>query len=89
MPLRLILSSIGGFSYDSAKWLSDSLSELRQHGTCVNDTLTFLSLLQDKTSAGKIMMSFDVTSHFTNVPGDFTLNPVLGSVSPGATSLTA
>ena len=73
MPLRPILSSIGSFSYDCAKWLSDSLSELRHHETCVKDTLTFLSLLQDRSSSGKIMTSFDVTSLFTNVPVDFTI----------------
>jgi len=70
MPLRPILSSIGSFSYDCAKWLSDSLSELRHHETCVKDTLTFLSLIQDRSSSGKIMTSFDVTSLFTNVPVD-------------------
>jgi len=80
MPLRPILSSIGSFSYDCAKWLSDSLSELRHHETCVKDTLTFLSLLQDRSSSGKIMTSFDVTSLFTNVPVDFTINLILDSV---------
>ena len=80
MPLRPILSSIGSFGYDCAKWLSDSLSELRHHETCVKDTLTFLSLLQDRSSSGKIMTSFDVTSLFTNVPVDFTINLILDSV---------
>ena len=67
-------------SYDCAKWLSNSLSELRHHETCVKDTLTFLSLLQDKSSSGKIMTSFDVTSLFTNVPVDFTINLILDSI---------
>jgi len=38
------LSSIGSFSYDCAKWLSDSLSELRHHETCVKDTLKEISV---------------------------------------------
>jgi len=80
MPLRQILSSIGSFSYDCAKWLSGSLLELRHHETCVKDTLTFLSLLQDKSSSVKVMTSFDVTSLFTNVPVDFTINLILDSV---------
>jgi len=60
--------------------LSDSLSELRHYETCVKDTLTFLSLLQNRSSSGKIMTSFDVTSLFTNVPVDFTINLILDSV---------
>ena len=80
MPLRPILSSVGSFSYDCAKWLSDSLSELRHHETCVKDTLLFLSLLQDRSSSGKITTTFDVTSLFTNVPVNFTINLILDSV---------
>jgi len=80
MLLRPILSSIGSFSYDCAKWLSDSLSELHYHETCVKNALTLLSLLQDRSSSGKITMSFDITSRFTNVPVDFTINLILDSV---------
>jgi len=36
-----------------------------------------LSLLQDRSLSGKIMTSFDVTSLFTNVPVDFTINLIL------------
>ena len=43
-------------------------------------SLTFLSLLQDRSSSGKIMTSFDITSLFTNVPVDFTINLILDSV---------
>ena len=80
MPLRPILSSIGSFSYDCAKWLSDSLSELRHHETCVKDTLTFLSLIQVSFSSGRIRTSFVVTSLFTNVPVNFTINLILDCV---------
>jgi len=79
MLLQPILSSIGSFNHDCAKWLSD-LSELRHHETCVKDTLTFLSLLQDRSSSGKIMTSFDKTSLFTKVPVEFTINLILDSV---------
>jgi len=89
MPLRPILSCIGSFSYDCAKWPSDSLLELRHHETCVKDTLTFLSLLQDRPSSGEIMTSFNVTSLFTNVPVDFTIDLILDSVFAGVTSSTA
>jgi len=79
MLLQPILSSIGSFNHDCAKWLSD-LSELRHHETCVKDTLTFLSLHQDRSSSGKIMTSFDKTSLFTKVPVEFTINLILDSV---------
>jgi len=48
LPTTTDISSAGCFSYDCAKWLCDSLSEFRQHETCVKDTLTILSLLQNK-----------------------------------------
>jgi len=74
------LSSLGSFSCVCAKWLSDWLSELRHHETCVKDTLTFLSLRQSRSSSEKIMTSFDVTGLFANVPVDFTINLILDSV---------
>ena len=77
---KIYMSSIGSFSYDCTKWLSDSLSELRHHETCVKDTLNFLSLRQNRSSSGKIVTSFDVTSLFTNVPVDFIINLILDSV---------
>jgi len=80
LPTTTDISSAGCFSYGCAKWLCDSLSELRQHETCVKDTPTILSLLQNKFFIWK---DFDVLWHnqpFHQRAGWFTINLILDSV---------
>ena len=80
IPLRPILSSSGSFNHECARWLSQSLANLRQHPTNISDTFTFLSKISNHNFANQTMVSFDVKSLFTNIPLSFTLNLILESI---------
>ena len=41
VPLRPILSEIGGFKQEAAKWLTSKLSSLRNHPTNIKDYCKF------------------------------------------------
>ena len=73
-PLRPILSSVGSYNHECAKWLPEILTPLRHNSTTVKDTFEFLHRLQNILIDNKIMGSFDVGSLFTNIPVDFTIN---------------
>ena len=76
-PLRPILSMIGSAQHELAKWLSEVLKPVTDHYStfCVRDSFTFANEVQllpfDTTSC--FMGSFDISSLFTNVPLDETI----------------
>ena len=76
-PLRPILSSVGSYNHECAKWLSEILTPLRHHSTTVKDIFDFLHRLHNISIDNKIMDSFDVISLFTDIPVDFTINLIL------------
>ena len=78
--MRPILSSSGSFNHECARWLSQSLANLRQHPTNISDTFTFLSKISNHSFANQTMVSFDVKSLFINIPLSFTLNLILESI---------
>ena len=70
IPLRPVLSSIGTFNYGLAKALKGMLSGIIQNEVVVKDSFSFVNeLLSLPKSASKYnMVSFDITSLFTNIP---------------------
>jgi hypothetical protein len=79
MPLRPIVSASGTFNYNLAKLLANKLDHLRKNNTIIKDTFTFVDeLLSLKFNNSQIkMISFDITSLFTNVPLNRTIQIIL------------
>ena len=65
VPLRPILSCCSFFNHKCARWLSQSLVNLRQHPTNTPDTFHFLTKLSSQNIKNHTMVSFDVKSLFT------------------------
>jgi len=46
-PMRPIISAVGSFNHEAAKWLSNVLAPLRHHSTVVRDTFSFVKDIQN------------------------------------------
>ncbi|CAF1659013.1 unnamed protein product [Adineta ricciae] len=82
IPLCPILSATGTFNYGVAKMLVNRLTHLRTHHTVISDTFSFVDQLHSLAidmSKHKIV-SFDVTSLFTNVPLDYTIGLIIEQI---------
>ena len=66
--LRPIVSSIGTFNYDLTRFLSDLLSPVVPDDYSCKDTFSFVSQIKNANLSGKFLVSYDVTSFFTNIP---------------------
>ena len=66
--LRPIVSSIGTFNYNLARFLSDLLSPLVPNDYSCKDTFSFVSQIKNANLSKKFLVSYDVTSLFTNIP---------------------
>ena len=66
--LRPIFLSIGTLNYNLARFLCDLLSTLVPNDYSCKDTFSFLSQIKKKNLSIKIFVSYDVTSLFTNIP---------------------
>ena len=66
--LRLIVSSIGTFNYSLARFLCDLLSPLVPNDYSCKDTFSFVSQIKNANLSKKFLVSYDVTSLFTNIP---------------------
>lgn len=75
-PLRPIISSCGSVTYNLSKWLASLLSPLigRISGKHLVNSEDFIGKIRGLDLNGKIMVSFDVKSLFTNVPIEATLD---------------
>ena len=74
LGMRPILSATGTHNYKLAKWLDEKLKSLSINEYNVSDLLKFAEELRGKQMAnGDILVSYDVTSLFTNVPVDETI----------------
>ena len=81
LPLRPIVSNIGTPSYHLAKYLAKLLSPLSQSEYTISSTKDFIQQIRDvKVPEGHKLISFDVTSLFTNVPLDETINIILNRI---------
>ena len=78
LPSRLTISKFGTTSYQLAKRLGTLLLSLRKNQYTLNSTKSFMSFIKhQKVSYGHKMVSFDVTSLFTNVPFDTAIEFIL------------
>ena len=67
-PFRPIVSSIGTYNYNLAKYLCTLLNPHIPNDYCAHDTFTFVSEVTRLHTLNKFMVSFDVESLFTNIP---------------------
>ena len=67
-PFRAIVSSIGTYNYNLAKYLCTLLNPHIPNDYCAHDTFTFVSKVTRLHTLNKFMVSFDVESLFTNIP---------------------
>ena len=66
--LRPIVSSIGTFNYNLARFLCDLLSPLVPNDYSCKDTFSFVSQIKNANLSKKFLVSYNVTSLFTNIP---------------------
>ena len=71
---RLIVSSIGTFNYDPARFLCDLLSLVVPDDYSCQDTFSFVSQIKKANLFGKFPVSYDVTSLFTSIPLEETID---------------
>ena len=72
--MRPILSATGTYNYALAKWLDDKLKPLSLNRYTISDTFSFAEELREMAvNASDILVSCDVSSLFTNVPLDETI----------------
>ena len=63
-----IISSIGTFNYNLARFLCDLLSPLVPNDYSCKDIFSFLSQIKNASLSKKFLVSYDVTSLFNNIP---------------------
>ena len=80
-PLRPIISSIGTFCYNLAKFLIPILKPLTVNDFNICNSSKFVKdLCSQKFDSSVVMASFDVTSLFTNIPLKETIDIILDNV---------
>ena len=65
--LRPIVSSIGTFNYNFSRFLCDFLLPLVPNDYSCKDTFSFVSQIKNANLSKKFLVSYDVTSLFTNI----------------------
>ena len=74
LAVRPVLSATGTYNYKLAKWLDEKLKPLSVNDHTVSDIFSFADDLQDmEIDEHDILVSYDVSSLFTNVPVDETI----------------
>ncbi|KAL9970673.1 hypothetical protein ACROYT_G023083 [Oculina patagonica] len=69
LSMRPILSATGTYNYALAKWLDEKLKPLSVNRYTISDTFAFAEEIQNrKVDENDVLVSYDVTSLFTNVP---------------------
>ena len=82
IPLRPILSSVNHYSYKLAKFFIPLLTPLTTSSLIITDSFSFVQELlnSDIDSSNVVMASFDVTSLFTNIPVNETIDIICNSL---------
>lgn len=76
--MRPILSASGTYNYPLAKWLEEKLKPLSTNKYCINDIFGFTDETQNTDiESDHILVSYDVSALFTNVPLMKTINIVV------------
>ena len=66
--LRPIFSSIGTFNDNLTRFLCDLCSTLVPNDYSCKDNFSFASQIKNANLSKRFLVSYDVTSHFTNIP---------------------
>ncbi|XP_068685084.1 uncharacterized protein [Montipora foliosa] len=82
-PFRPIVSSIGTYNYELAKYLCILLEPHIPSEYCALDTFTFVREINELPLSAKFMVSFDVESLFTNIPLEECVNLAVDYISKG------
>ena len=82
IPLRPILSSINHYLYQIAKFFIPFLTPVSTSSLVIKDLCSFVQALlnSDINSDSVVMVSFDVTSLFTNIPVDETIEIISNQI---------
>ena len=78
--LRPIISSIGTFNYNPARFLCDLLSPLVPNDYSCKDTFSFVSQIKNANLSKKFLVSYNVTSLFTNIPLQETIDVAINLI---------
>ena len=68
LTVRPIISSIGTYNYEIAKYLTNKLSPYIPTEFTVKDSFTFVKLVSEINMSDKYLVSYDVNSLFTSIP---------------------
>ena len=68
LTFRLIVSSIGTYNYNLAKFLVVMLDLVISTEYCAKDSFSFCKEVQEVSSSNKFMISYYVCSLFTSIP---------------------
>ena len=68
IKLCSIVSSIGPFNYDLARFLCDLLAPAVPDDYSCKGTFSFVSQIKNANLSSKFLLSYNVTSGFTNIP---------------------
>ena len=77
VPVRPVLSTIGSFNYNLAKFLVPIIEPLTTNQYTLKNSFEFVNDIKKKNLTNKIMASFDITSLFTNIPLNETINIIV------------
>ena len=80
--LRQIVSSIGTFNYNFAHFLCHLLSPLVPNDYSCKDTFSFVSQIKNVNLSKKFLVFYDVTSLFTNILLQETIDIAIDSSFP-------
>ena len=80
LKLRPILSSRVTFNYNLARFLCDLSSPLVPNNYSCKDTFSFVSQIKNANLSKKFLVSYDVTSLFTNIPLQETIDIAINLV---------
>ena len=75
-----IASSIGTFNYNLVRFFCDLLSILVPNDYSCKDTFSFVSQIKNENLSKKFLISYDVTSLFTNIPFQKTIDIVINLI---------
>lgn len=81
-PLRPVMSATKTVGYGLGKMLTSRLSQLRTSPYTIKDSFDFVNKIRTSANVDKTMVSFDVTSLFTNVPLTYTITYILDRMYP-------
>ena len=82
-PFRPIISPIGTYNYNLAKYLCRLLTPHIPTDYCATDTFTFVQDSQSLSMSRKLIVSFDVESLFNNIPLEECIDLAVNYISEG------